>query len=405
MTEEISERLSYELDIIARSGFDSYFLIVQDFVNWAKEQGIIVGPGRGSAAGSIVSYLLGITNIDPLRYDLLFERFLNPERISMPDIDLDFADTRRDEVLRYVESKYGADHVAQIITFGTMAARVSLRDVGRVLGAPYSFCDTLAKMIPVHTTLSDALSTVTELKNLVDSNPQAQAIFETAKKLEGVARHTSTHACGVVITKDPLTEYVPCQYAAPDDKTVITQYSLHPIEDLGLLKFDFLGLSNLTILENAKNLVARSRGVAIEYDILPLDDAQTYALLREGKTTGVFQLESSGMKRYLKELKPTEIEDIIAMVSLYRPGPMDLIPDYIAGKHGLKVPVYLHPKLKPILERTYGIAVYQEQVMKMAQELAGFTLGEADVLRKAMGKKIAKLLNEQKEKVHQGLRR
>lgn len=398
----VPSRLAYELDIIKKAGFPSYFLIVQDFVAWAKNQGIIVGPGRGSAAGSLVAYVLGITNIDPLTYDLLFERFLNPERISMPDIDLDFADTRRDEVLRYVEQKYGVDHVAQIITFGTMAARVAIRDVGRVLGAPYSFCDTLAKLIPLHSTLSQALSGVKELSLHYDTSEQARAILDTAQRLEGVARHTSTHACGVVITKDPLTEYAPCQYASPDDKTIVSQYSLHPIEDLGLLKFDFLGLSNLTILENAKNLVAKTRGIQIDYDHLPLDDKKTYALLREGKTTGVFQLESSGMKRYLKELKPTEIEDIIAMVSLYRPGPMELIPDYIAGKHGLKVPTYLHPKLKPILEKTYGIAVYQEQVMKMAQELAGFSLGEADVLRKAVGKKIAKLLNEQKEKFVSG---
>lgn len=402
ITQEIRDRLAYELEIINKAGYPSYFLIVQDFVNWAKGQGIVVGPGRGSAAGSLVAYLLSITNIDPITYDLLFERFLNPERISMPDIDLDFADTRRDEVLRYVEEKYGKDHVAQIITFGTMAARVSIRDVGRVLGVPYSFCDMLAKLIPQNSSLSEALETVKELKNHYDTNDQAHQMIDTAKRLEGIARHTSTHACGVVITKDPLTEYVPCQYASPDDKTVITQYSLHPVEDLGLLKFDFLGLSNLTILENARNIVKKTRGIEIDYDKLPLDDKKSFALMREGMTTGVFQLESSGMKRYLKELKPTEIEDIIAMVSLYRPGPMELIPDYIAGKHGKKIPEYLHPKLKPILEKTYGIAVYQEQVMMMARELAGFSLGEADVLRKAMGKKIAKLLAEQKEKFVDG---
>ncbi|MDO8489816.1 MAG: DNA polymerase III subunit alpha [bacterium] len=398
ITQEIRDRLAFEMTIINGAGYPSYFLIVQDFVNWAKRQGIVVGPGRGSAAGSIVSYLLGITNIDPIAYDLLFERFLNPERISMPDIDMDFADTRRDEVLRYVEEKYGKDRVCQIITFGTMAARVSIRDVGRVLSTPYAFCDMLAKLIPPHSTLSEALVSVKELKDLYATNPQAKEIIDTAKRLEGVARHTSTHACGVVITKDPLTDYVPCQYASPDDKTVVSQYSLHPIEDLGLLKFDFLGLSNLTILENARNIVKKTRDLDINFDKLPLGDKATYKLLREGKTTGVFQLESSGMKRYLKELKPTGIEDIIAMVSLYRPGPMDLIPDYIAGKHGKKIPEYLHEKLRPILEKTYGIAVYQEQVMRMAQELAGFSLGEADVLRKAMGKKIVKLLAEQKQK-------
>ena len=401
-TEELLTRLDYELGVISTAGFAEYFLIVQDFVNWAKNRGIVVGPGRGSAAGSLVAYLLRITNVDPLKYDLLFERFLNPERVSMPDIDLDFADTRRDEVLGYIEKKYGHDHVAQIITFGTMAARVSLRDVGRVIGAPYAFCDTLAKMIPPHMMLDEAVRSVPELKEFIASHEQAKEIIDIARRLEGVARHTSVHACGVVITPEPLTEYVPCQYASPDDKTVITQYSLHPIEDLGLLKFDFLGLSNLTILEHAKNLVSKTAGITIDYDTLPLEDKKTYKLLQEGRTTGVFQLESAGMKRYLKLLKPTTIEDVIAMVALYRPGPMELIPDYIAGKHGKKIPTYLHAKLKPILEKTHGIAVYQEQLMKIAQELAGFSLGEADVLRKAVGKKIPKLLKEQKEKFVSG---
>ncbi len=394
----LQERLAYELDVIIKAGFASYFLIVQEFVGWAKRQGIVVGPGRGSAAGSIVAYLLTITNIDPLLYDLYFERFLNPERVSMPDIDLDFADTRRDEVLRYVEDKYGKDHVAQIITFGTMAARVSLRDVGRVLGKQYSFCDSLAKMIPAQMTLAQAKAAVPELAALVANNVDAKEIMLIAEKLEGVARHTSTHACGVVVTPLPLTEYVPCQYASPDDKTIITQYSLHSVEDLGLLKIDFLGLSNLTILENAQTILRVSRGITIDYDSLPLDDAATYQLLQEGKTTGVFQLESAGMKRYLKALKPTEMEDIIAMVALYRPGPMDLIPEFIAGKKGIKKPHYLHPLLEPILSKTHGIAVYQEQVMRIVQDLAGFTLGEADVLRKAVGKKIFKLLAEQKQK-------
>jgi DNA polymerase-3 subunit alpha len=395
---DVEDRLSYELGVILKAGFASYFLIVQEFVGWAKKQGIVVGPGRGSAAGSIVAYLLQITNIDPLAYDLYFERFLNPERVSMPDIDLDFADSRRDEVLRYVEEKYGKDHVAQIITFGTMAARVSVRDVGRVLSKPYSFCDALAKMIPAHMTLAEAQSAVPELAHFIAQHSDAQEIMHIAEKLEGVARHTSTHACGVVVTPEPLTEYVPCQYASPDDKTIVTQYSLHSVEDLGLLKIDFLGLSNLTILENAQNIVRQTRDVHIEYDSLPLDDPTTYRLLQEGKTTGVFQLESAGMKRYLKALKPTEMEDIIAMVALYRPGPMDLIPEFIAGKKGVKKPHYLHPLLEPILSKTYGIAVYQEQVMRIVQDLAGFSLGEADVLRKAVGKKIVKLLAEQKEK-------
>ncbi len=399
---EVQDRLSYELDVILSSGFSAYFLIVQDFVNWAKKQGIVVGPGRGSAAGSLVAYVLNITNIDPLKYDLLFERFLNPARVSMPDIDLDFADIRRDEVLGYVEEKYGKDHVARIITFGTMAARVSVRDVGRVLSVPYTFCDTLAKAIPMNMGLSEALEKVPEFRALYDTHEQARQIIDIAKRLEGVSRHTSMHACGVVITEEPVSSYAPCQYVSPDDKTIVTQYSLHPIEDLGLLKIDFLGLSNLTVLENARNFVKKTRDIEVNFDTIPFDDKKTYTLLREGKTTGVFQLESGGMKRYLKMLKPTELEDIIAMVALYRPGPMDLIPDYIAGKHGKKIPTYLHEKLRPILEKTNGVAVYQEQLMKIAQELAGFTLGEADLLRKAVGKKIAKLLKEQKEKFIKG---
>lgn len=398
ITAEIRERLEYELKVIIAAGFSSYMLIVQDFVNWAKQQSIVVGPGRGSAAGSIVAYVLGITNADPLRYNLYFERFLNPERVSMPDIDLDFADVRRDEVLAYAEQKYGKDHVAQIITFGTMAARVSLRDVGRVLGKPYSFCDSLAKMIPPHMTLTESQAAVPELRSFIAQNTDAAEVMTIAQKLEGVARHTSTHACAVVITPQPLTDYIPCQHASPDDKRIVTQYEMHAIDELGLLKIDFLGLSNLTILEHAKNIVKRTRGVDIDYDTLPLDDVTTFRLLQEGKTTGVFQLESSGMKRYLKALQPTEIEDIIAMVSLYRPGPMDLIPEYIAGKKGIKRPKYLHPMLEPILSKTYGIAVYQEQVMQMARDCAGFSLGEADVLRKAVAKKIPKLLAEQKEK-------
>ncbi|MBI4252842.1 DNA polymerase III subunit alpha [Candidatus Uhrbacteria bacterium] len=398
VTEHIRERLAYELETIIAAGFSSYMLIVQDFVNWAKGRGIVVGPGRGSAAGSIVAYVLGITNVDPLVYNLYFERFLNPERVSMPDIDLDFADSRRDEVLAYAEEKYGKDHVAQIITFGTMAARVSLRDVGRVLGKPYSFCDALAKMIPPHMTLAESQAAVAELRNYVSQNSDAREVMTIAQKLEGVARHTSTHACAVVITPKPLTDYIPCQHASPDDKRVVTQYEMHAIDELGLLKIDFLGLSNLTILEHAKKIVHRTRKIDIDYDTLPLDNDATFRLLQQGRTTGVFQLESSGMKRYLKALQPTEVEDIIAMVSLYRPGPMDLIPEYIAGKKGIKKPKYLHPILEPILAKTYGIAVYQEQVMQMARDCAGFSLGEADVLRKAVAKKIPKLLAEQKEK-------
>lgn len=401
-TADVRERLEYELSVIEKTGFASYFLIVQDFVNWAKDSGIVVGPGRGSAAGSIVSYLLNITNVDPIKYDLLFERFLNPERIAMPDIDIDFADIRRDEVLRYVEEKYGHDHVAQIITFGTMAARAAIRDVGRVLGLPYTYCDKVAKLIPMFRTLDQAISEVPELKDIYDNDPEARRLLDGAKKLEGVARHASRHACGVVITKQPLTDHVPLQYAGPDDNSIISQYSLHPIEDLGLLKMDFLGLSNLTILETCMNIVRQTRQLDINLDSIPFDDKKTFKLLQRGDTTGVFQLESGGMRRYLRELKPTSLEDIIAMVALYRPGPMDLIPQFIGGKHGKIKPTYLDPRLEPILNKTYGVAVYQEQVMQMARDIAGFSLGEADVLRKAVGKKIAKLLKEQRDKFIEG---
>ncbi|NCN22210.1 DNA polymerase III subunit alpha [Candidatus Falkowbacteria bacterium] len=398
---KILERLDYELSVVAKMGWPSYFLIVADFVNWAKERKIVVGPGRGSAAGSLVCYLTGITNLDPLQYDLLFERFLNPDRISMPDIDLDFADARRAEVIDYVSEKYGYDHVAQIITFGTMAARAAVRDVGRVLDAPYDYCDKISKSIPMFTKLDEALRTVPEVKALYQE-PEAKKIIDYARRLEGVARHSSTHACGVLITKEPLTNYVPIQHASSSDKTIISQYSLHPVEDLGLLKMDFLGLKNLTIIESTLKIIKNTRNKEIDIDLIPLNDNEAYELFRKGETTGVFQFESSGMKRYLRELKPTEFEDIIAMVALYRPGPMEWIPDYISGKNGKKKVVYLHEKLQPILAKTYGVAIYQEQVMQIARALAGFSPGEADVLRKAMGKKIPALLAEQKEKFIDG---
>ncbi len=400
--EEIRQRLDYELSVIEKMGWPSYFLIVADFINWAKERGIVVGPGRGSAAGSLVCYLTGITNLDPLKYDLLFERFLNPDRVSMPDIDMDFADLRRDEVIRYVEEKYGKERVAQIITFGTMAARASVRDVGRVLNCPYDFCDRLAKMIPGFTKLKKAVSSVPELKEIYEKDEMAQKILKYAMRLEGVARHASTHACGVLITKNPLTDHVPLQYASSSDRSIVSQYSLHPVEDLGLLKMDFLGLKNLTIIESAIRIIKNTRGLKINIDEIPLDDAKAYELFQNGETTGIFQFESAGMKRYLKELKPTSFEDIIAMVALYRPGPMEWIPDYILRKHGRKKVSYLNPKLEPILAKTYGVAIYQEQVMQIARQLAGFSMGEADVLRKAMGKKIAELLSEQKEKFIDG---
>jgi len=401
--QHIQERLDYETSIIKKTGYAAYFLIVQDFVNWSKSQGIIVGPGRGSAAGSLVSYLINITNIDPIKYDLIFERFLNPERVSMPDIDLDFADIRRDEVIRYVEGKYGKDHVSQIITFGTMAARAAIRDVGRVLGYSYTYCDQVAKMIPMFTSLEEALANVDELKKLYEEDPESQRLLDMAKKLEGLARHSSTHACAVLITKEPLTNYTPLQYASGDDKTIISQYSMHPVEDLGLLKMDFLGLKNLSTLEKTIEIIEATKGIKIDLDHLPLEDKKTFDLLQAGETTGVFQLESGGMKRYLKQLRPTELEDIIAMVSLYRPGPMEFIPDFIAGKHGQKKVSYLHPKLEPILKNTYGIAIYQEQIMRIARDLAGFSYGQADVLRKAVGKKIKKLLDEQEEKLVSGM--
>ncbi|MBU1131787.1 DNA polymerase III subunit alpha [Patescibacteria group bacterium] len=398
----VIERLEYELEIIKNTGYASYFLIVQDFINWAKNNGVVVGPGRGSAAGSLVAYLVSITNLDPLKYDLLFERFLNPARVSMPDIDTDFADVRRDEVLKYVEQKYGKDHVAQIITFGTMAARAAVRDVGRVLEMPYSFCDQISKLLPGNMKLHDAVTRVAEVKELYDKNPDAKRIIDFAKKLEGVARHASTHACGVVISQKPLDEYCPCQFSRDKEDAIVTQYSLHPIEDLGLLKMDFLGLKNLTIIETAVNIIEKIYGNKIEIDDITLEDEKAYKLFQDGLTTGVFQFESSGMKRYLKQLAPSNIEDLIAMVALYRPGPMDLIPDYIERKHGRQKVEYVHPKLESSLAKTFGIAIYQEQVMQIARDLAGFSLGEADVLRKAMGKKNAELLAEQKEKFIKG---
>lgn len=406
ITKEHHERLEYELSIIEGTGFASYFLIVQDFVNWAKENGVVVGPGRGSAAGSFVAYLTGITNIDPIEFNLLFERFLNPERISMPDVDMDFADIRRDDVLNYVRQKYGDDHVAQIITFGTMAARAAVRDVGRALGYPYDFCDKTSKMIPMFTSIATALENVPEFKQWYEGSTEAKRLIDAAKSVEGLARHASMHACGVVITKDPVTTYTPLQKVSGSREGVVTQYAAstkaNAVEKIGLLKMDFLGLKNLTIIENALKIIKKTKGVEIDIETLPLDDQLTYELFQRAETTGVFQMESSGMKRYLKQLKPTVFEDLIAMVALYRPGPMEYIPDFISGKHGTSEIKYLHPKLEPILQNTYGVAVYQEQLMQIARDLAGFSLGEADVLRKAVGKKIKELVAEQKEKFVEG---
>lgn len=402
VTEEIKNRLEYELSVIEKTGFTDYFLIVQDLINWAKERGIVVGPGRGSAAGSLISYILNITDIDPLKYGLLFERFLNPSRIQMPDIDIDFTDTRREEVFGYLQEKYGKDHVAHIITFGTMAARAAIRDAGRAMGISYNLCDQIAKLIPFNAKLKEAIKIVPELNNLYQSNEDAKRVLEAAAHLEGVARHASVHACGMVIAKEPLTNYLPVQYAPKDDNTIITQFEMHSVEDLGLLKMDLLGLKNLTIIENTVRLVSETTEDKINIGEIPLDDEKTFKLLQAGDTTGVFQLESSGMRRYLKELKPTELEDIIAMISLYRPGPMELIPQYIRRKFGKEKVTYLHPKLEPVLKNTYGIMVYQEQLMAGARALSGLTLAEADILRKAVGKKIPSLLQEQKDKVISG---
>jgi len=403
---KILERMEYELSAIQKMGLASYFLIVQDFVNWAKKNRIVVGPGRGSAAGSLVSFLVNITNVDPLKYDLLFERFLNPGRAEgLPDIDLDFNDRRRNEVIEYVSEKYGRDKVAQIITFGTIAARAGIRDVGRVLGYEYSYCDVVAKMIPFGLDLEKTLASVTEFRELYEGNQKARKLIDLAKRLEGVVRHASTHACGVVISNQPLDEIIPLQHPTQNDKIIVTQYEMHAVADLGLLKMDFLGLKNLTIIEDTLSRIYKVQGKNIDLENIPLDDEKTYRLLQRGLTVGVFQLESEGMRKYLKQLKPSNIEDIIAMVALYRPGPMALIPEYIAGKHGQKDLTYFHPKLKPILESTYSIPVYQEQIMKIAQDLAGFSMPEADVLRKAIGKKIEKLLMEQKKKFVDGMKK
>lgn len=413
ITSEIRERIDYELGVIDKMGFADYFLIVQDFVNWAKNRGIIVGPGRGSAAGSIVSYILGITNIDPLKYNLIFERFLNPDRIQMPDIDIDFSDRRRDEVLAYLRYKYGENRVAQIITFGTMAARAAIRDSGRAMGISYGFCDQVAKLIPfalhdskgnrIQSSLENALEQVPELKEMHSINPDAKRLIDAAMHLEGVARHASVHACGVVIANNDLANSVPLQRSPQDETVTITQFEMHTVEDLGLLKVDLLGLANLTTIEDTLRLVYEKTGEKIDIDEIPLGDKKTFELLQRTDNTGVFQFESSGMRRYMKDIKPSELEDLIALVSLYRPGPMDLIPSYIRRKHGQEKITYLHPKLEPILKTTYGIGIYQEQMMQIARDLAGYTLAEADTLRKAIGKKIKSLLDEQQEKLLSGM--
>jgi DNA polymerase-3 subunit alpha len=403
ITPEIKERLESELTVIEKTGFADCFLIVWDVISWAREHGIVVGPGRGSAAGSLVSYILGITNVNPLTYELFFERFLNADRIQVPDFDIDFADIRRDEVMAYVREKYGADRVAQIITFGTMAARAAIRDTGRALGLAYGFCDQVAKLIPFNVDLTKAIEDVVELRDLYEHDANAKKLLEAAKKLEGVARHASVHACGVVISQDALTNYLPLQYAPQDKNIIITQFEMHSVEALGLLKTDFLGLRNLTIIEDTLRLIKDNHRKEIDINKIPLNDKKTFDLLRAAETTGIFQLEGSGMRGYLKQMKPTELEDVIAMISLYRPGPMELLPQYIRRKHGQEKITYLHPQLEPILAKTYGVAIYQEQLMKIARDLAGFSLTEADILRKAVGKKIKSLLQAQAEKMISGM--
>ncbi|MEG2380745.1 MAG: DNA polymerase III subunit alpha, partial [Oscillospiraceae bacterium] len=398
----IKNRLKYELETIKSMGYVDYFLIVWDFIRYAREKKIMVGPGRGSAAGSVVSYCLYITNVDPIKYGLIFERFLNPERVSMPDIDIDFCYERRGEVIEYVNRKYGEDRVCQIITFGTMAAKQAIRDVGRALNIPYGVVDNVAKLIPfeIHISLEKAMIVNYKLKELYDSDPQIQKLIDTAKELEGLPRHASTHAAGVVITKNPVYEYVPIQ---KNDDVITTQFTMTTIERLGLLKMDFLGLRTLTVIRDAVQNIMRIHGVTINIEDIDLTDAETFKMISRGDTDGVFQLESPGMKKFMNDLKPTSIEDIIAGISLYRPGPMDSIPLYIKNKNDVSGIKYKHPMLEHILDVTYGCIVYQEQVMQIVRELGGFSLGRADLVRRAMSKKKADVMAEERKNFIYGI--
>jgi DNA polymerase-3 subunit alpha len=402
--EDYRARLAFELAVIERMKYPGYFLIVADFIQWAKQEGIPVGPGRGSGAGSLVAYALTITDLDPIRFGLLFERFLNPERVSMPDFDIDFCQNRRDEVIRYVQERYGRDRVAQIITFGTLQARGVLRDVGRVLEMPYGQVDKLCKLVPQNpaapVTLSRAIADEPRLQAARDDDPVVARAFAIAQKLEGLNRHASTHAAGIVIGDRPLDELVPL-YRDPKSDMPVTQFNMKWVEQAGLVKFDFLGLTTLTVLETAARLVRR-RGVDIDLAAIPLDDKKTYEQLGRAEAVGIFQLESQGMRRALLDMRPDRFEDIIALVALYRPGPMANIPTYCARKHGIERPEYIHPKLEPVLRETFGVIVYQEQVMQAAQVLAGYSLGEADLLRRAMGKKIRKEMQAQRERFVSG---
>ena len=397
VTEELESRLDYELTTIKKMGYVDYFLIVWDFIKYARDHEIMVGPGRGSAAGSLVAYTLGITQLDPIRYDLLFERFLNPERVSMPDIDVDFCFERRQEVIDYVVRKYGKDCVVQIVTFGTLAARGVIRDVGRVLDMPYAQVDTIAKMIPqeLNITIDKALEMNPELKKTYDEQEDVHHLIDMAKRLEGLPRHTSMHAAGVVISQKEVDEYVPLSRA--QDGTIVAQFTMTTLEELGLLKMDFLGLRTLTVIQNAVKMVEKDKGITLDMQHIDYDDSKVLASLGTGRTDGVFQLESSGMKSFMKELKPQSLEDVIAGISLYRPGPMDFIPQYIRGKNRPDTIRYDCPQLEPILSPTYGCIVYQEQVMQIVRNLAGYTLGRSDLVRRAMSKKKASVMEKERK--------
>ena len=397
VSEELTTRLDYELSVIKTMGYVDYFLIVWDFIKYAKDHGIMVGPGRGSAAGSLVSYCLGITTIDPIRYQLLFERFLNPERVSMPDIDVDFEPEGRQAMIEYVSRKYGADCVVQIVTFGTLAARGVIRDVGRVMDLPYAFVDSIAKMVPqeLNITLDKALAANGEFRKLYQEDEQVQELVDMSKRLEGLPRHTSMHAAGVVISQKSVDEYVPLSLGS--DGAVVTQFTMTTLEELGLLKMDFLGLRNLTVIRDAVEMIGKDTGKALDLNQIDYDDKKVLDYIGTGKTDGIFQLESAGMKSFMKELKPYSLEDIIAGIALYRPGPMDFIPQYIKGKNNRDDIIYDCPQLEPILEPTYGCIVYQEQVMQIVRDLAGYTLGRSDLLRRAMSKKKGEVMQRERQ--------
>ena len=397
VTEELKSRLTYELSTIKNMGYVDYFLIVWDFIKYARDNDIMVGPGRGSAAGSLVAYTLGITQLDPIRYDLLFERFLNPERVSMPDIDVDFCFERRQEVIEYVRRKYGDDCVVQIVTFGTLAARGVIRDVGRVLDMPYAQVDSIAKMIPqeLNITIDKALKMNPELKKAYEEQDEIHYLIDMARRLEGLPRHTSMHAAGVVISQKDVSEYVPLSRA--QDGSIVTQFTMTTLEELGLLKMDFLGLRTLTVIQNAVKLIRKDAGVTLDMQKIDYNDKKVLDSLGTGRSDGVFQLESAGMKNFMKELKPQSLEDVIAGISLYRPGPMDFIPQYIRGKNRPDTIKYDCPQLEPILKPTYGCIVYQEQVMQIVRNLAGYTLGRSDLVRRAMSKKKAAVMEKERQ--------